>query len=1230
MTCTKIFKPIVSLVMTLAMLIGIAPIVFYAQVNPADETTEPPIGYIYVDGERIYLDDARVENHIILPTTQLQASGITPFNAGNVPNISGVTSLSLNLAADPVVYMSGSRVSARRYQVSLDGITYEAFCADPNIRGPETAGAVYEMAGEANPQLLNSLRNGFPVNTAWSSESDMEDRLWWTYITRVAVAIANNPTRTFTGDPVALAQAESLANGQIVADHNAFPPIMLNGNRNAQDTGRDIQTSMAQSETFAVTHNRKTNLQYNPFRFEWAAGTPTGSRLVVDGVVVAIAPMNPTRVFRNDITSFRIDVPNTAANRGQTAALNLVGIHNHYADRIWLMQNATNPDTWQDIVFYIPEVSASAAFSFTSTTEPPPYTPPVLPPSDPTSVTIQKIDALSRENIPGALMRLRGMSSMTLVTQDGQTFTINNTGINLSQVLTAGATTAAPGEIVSTVSNGVWNIEGLPYGFYMVEEERAPENYSLLPGHTAFGFWVVPPTITINAEGIPVINTETETVITEDSFSFIHVETVDHVDVEFEIVLTPNEQSILITFENYPFGQIEVSKFCEVTGVLLAGAHFRIQGYFAEGTTNGMPIDRVGVTGGDGRVIFDNLPAGQYTISEIQAPPGFELDSTAFRSVSLTWGQTASTSFFNRPMTFVEVVKIDGDTGAMLDGAVFRLTDPTTGETWEGTTSGGRVRLGSGGGSSGNQLVAGRLYILTEIQAPAGYVLDPTPRQVIASANNQLNIVTVSNYRLPTLTIRKFNELTGEPLAGATFRIWRTEGETWSELQITDANGVIVLTGLDPGIYSVQEIDAPFGFFIDPERKEILLSGGDNKELTFFNRPHPILTIFKRDQVTGEPIEGVRFRVHRLEGGTVGEFLTDENGMIVLSPATGFLLTESVYRVTELQPPAQYLLGDNHIRDAMLKWYEPTELIFENLLKPTLIFEKTNGLTGRGISGATFRVQFEAPNGGIVYIGTFVTRCGLIVIPHVQPGWYVITEIRPAPGFQLPSNPVTRLFLSPGQNSYTFAQTNVNLFVDPRTNPNTGSRGNCGDWCGYLCFRLCAGNCGNPGGGNNAGGTGGAFGNMVITNGNGQPLGTVNAPPTNPTEAPTLTVGTVTRNSNQTATITFSSSAAGRYFTSIVAAGASAPNIATGGIGTAAVAGVNTITVHMTAGARDVYIRVRDASGNLSNLLKVSVPVFEETSTNPPQEPDDPPADSGRVIFIHPDFSGITITFGNQ
>jgi hypothetical protein len=79
----------------------------------------------------------------------------------------------------------------------------------------------------------------------------------------------------------------------------------------------------------------------------------------------------------------------------------------------------------------------------------------------------------------------------------------------------------------------------------------------------------------------------------------------------------------------------------------------------------------------------------------------------------------------------------------------------------------------------------------------------------------------------------------------------------------------------------------------------------------------------------------------------------------------------------------------------------------------------------------------------------------------------------------------------------------------------------------------------------------------------------------------------------------------------------------------------------MTAGAKDLYIKVKDADGNVSGALKISIPAYSASSQSAASEPEpdsipDTPPDfsgititGGEIIYINPDFSGIKITFGN-
>jgi len=744
--------------------------------------------YIHIDGIPVALDDGRIINIVPVvediaafsPMTRAaidpSADLIVAFSGhpdGSIADQSVIAGWTPNAT---VQYNAGGgnvNLSALRYIVVIQerGVTLEleGFCVQPNLPGPESrsSNTNYSITGLSPwpSGVATALSNGAPINPYLSDRTLNSDAdiMWNVYTTRTAVARAANPGWIFNMDQTTQNQVNAIQNGTINPNFNdTKPAITVNGERQANASG-----NTPDSPAFNVTFNRRTNRDENPFTFRWADVPAGGATLLVNGREYT-APAIPTDVFES-ATNFQIRV----YEQNQTARVELVGVLNQWAGTVFRAQNLNNPTGYQDIVFYIPGMIASVAYNWSDvpvttppvttppttesptteppTTQPPTTTPPTPPPPDPPErppVRIQKIDALTRENIPGALMRLRGMSSHQAVTGDGQLWELDNTGINVSQVLTAGATTAVPGDIVSTVIDGVWTLEGLPFGFYIVEEERAPEGYSLLPQHTSYGFWILPPNVLIESqdEGVYVINQE------------------------------ENDNHILITFENYPWGEVVVYKRAGTNaegGQLLEGATFRIQGM----SYCGIPIDRTATTGSGGYVVFTDLPAGSYTVTEVSAPPGFMLGTTVNElvwSVSVTWGQRRGSStrpasthtFFNIEKSSLEILKICGVTNEPLAGAIFRLEDPTTGETWEAISdSDGIATFGRTAGGT-NSLYPGRTLIVREIVAPSGFVLQGDAREIVLSPGSD-NRITWRNYRNPGLTIIKQDQDTGERLAGA-------------------------------------------------------------------------------------------------------------------------------------------------------------------------------------------------------------------------------------------------------------------------------------------------------------------------------------------------------------------------------------------------------------------------------------------------------------------------------
>ena len=100
--------------------------------------------------------------------------------------------------------------------------------------------------------------------------------------------------------------------------------------------------------------------------------------------------------------------------------------------------------------------------------------------------------------------------------------------------------------------------------------------------------------------------------------------------------------------------------------------------------------------------------------------------------------------------------------------------------------------------------------------------------------------------------------------------------------------------------------------------------------------------------------------------------------------------------------------------------------------------------------------------------------------------------------------------------------------------------------------------------------------------------------------APTLTAGAVSRTSDTSATVKFTSSEAGKYYYVVAASGSAQPTIDTSGAGANCAAAENTISLStLSAGAKDIYIVVKDTADHVSvDTFKISIPAYVAPSSN--------------------------------
>ena len=490
----------------------------------------------------------------------------------------------------------------------------------------------------------------------------------------------------------------------------------------------------------------------------------------------------------------------------------------------------------------------------------------------------------------------------------------------------------------------------------------------------------------------------------------------NHKDVE----INDPDKPTVVTFSNEEMAELEIKKVDADTGEGLSNAVIRVA---LDGGSDAYDV----YTNASGTATLTNLKSGTYTVTEIVAPEDYILNNTPV-SVKLEAGKTASITLENHAKPGLVIKKYDEDTGYPLSDAEFSIAKKGGSIIYEGMTDKeGKIKV--------EGLEEG-WYTITEIAAPKGYLIAQDSKDVYLDGGKCVE-VKFDNRLRPSLQIMKIDEETKEPLAGAKFRVTKTEDKTVSEY-VTDETGTVVIRDLDEAVYTVEEIEAPNGYRIDPDsHKDIALEWGKTKTLIFSDTKNPVLEILKVDAKTEEPLANAKFKITKTEDDTVSEYMTDRNGKITIEN-----LPEGIYTVEEISAPDGYILDTQH-KEIELSAGDIKQLVYENTRKPTLIITKTNALTEKPIPNTTFKIEYEGENGGIVPLGTYKTdKNGQIILKNVDAGWYIITEIRPAQGFQLPSNPVTRKYLAEGENAYNEISQNNNTVSNSTNNITINSSQN--------------------------------------------------------------------------------------------------------------------------------------------------------------------------------------------
>lgn len=560
-------------------------------------------------------------------------------------------------------------------------------------------------------------------------------------------------------------------------------------------------------------------------------------------------------------------------------------------------------------------------------------------------LVIEKTDAATGKLLPGAEFIIR-KSDGTEVGADG----------NIHNDLTIESGTLSSDSHFVTGGDGRIIIKGLTPGNYTITEVKAPDGY--LIGKNA-------------SRTIQITAGDTQT----------------------------------ITFANPSTCSLLIKKVCtENPDKMLEGAVFDVR--YADGTVVG-DSNGVFTTGADGTILITGLEANKaIVVTETKAPDGFAIDTTP-QTITTQAGKVVQLTFANAPYGKIIIEKRDSKTNELLPGAEFRVTTAAGCEVGQNgvigdtnLTSNGIFTTGADGKITITNVRPGN-YIITEIKAPDGYLIDDPTRTITVTSGDTQTIV-FKDTKPGGLIIEKRDSVTKEPLAGATFKVTTSDGRFVAQdggatstngLYTTDANGQIHIVDLDPDTYVVTEVTAPDGYLMDAPSQTVKIEKNDTQTLTFYDTPLGGLTIVKVDSESGKRLEGAKIEVAKMNGEIVGTYVTDKLGVIQLPD-----LDDGWYQLTEIKAPKGYLL-DSTPQKVEVKKGETKTFEFENIASASMLIHKIDSVTRKGIQGVKFVVydssmtpigEYESDDQGYVHLNK-----------TLEDGKYYVREIVAAEGYIL-------------------------------------------------------------------------------------------------------------------------------------------------------------------------------------------------------------------------------------
>ena len=510
-------------------------------------------------------------------------------------------------------------------------------------------------------------------------------------------------------------------------------------------------------------------------------------------------------------------------------------------------------------------------------------------------------------------------------------------------------------------------------------------------------------------------------------------------------------------------------------GVIKAGATFNL--YKGKGTSS--LVKSVTTGGSAANVILDNLDINQvYTLQETKAPEGYTQNSElmyfqidpdgrlldASGKLLLEQRELLVPNEEEKQESSLVVTKVDptaDETDKFLQGAEFGLFKQADG-VWPETPV--EVKETNDAGQVEFAGLAGGVYRVKELKAPAGYFVDPgavhefvvddyKAQKFTWTANNNPSRLRVFKYeplvkaidedaadkvvsgtpgavKVPGKVAGTFDVVI--PLKGAKFTLFE-EDETTEVASglVTGDDGLVELPAtvkLDPDkVYKLKEVTAPSGYVAKSNAVSVRVS--DYALLDGFTglitmevpntKNTGRITVSKLSEETGKALAGAEFTLTKPDGSTQ-KLVTNEVG---LATFTG-LDFDKEYAVQETKAPSGYLVSDE-VSKVTLTGDNPT-VTFVRYNQRAEVEIELNKVSDEGdpLEGVVFELSREGDSGDTQTLTTGKDgKVKFKVLPNQE---YTLRETQTNRGYALLPQPVKFTVDGNGKVTVSSEKGNVN------------------------------------------------------------------------------------------------------------------------------------------------------------------------------------------------------------